>query len=189
VAQIGDWIVGTGSKEFGFDNKVVYAMEVTQKLTMQEYDTYCKEELPGKIPNWRGPTYKERVGDCIYDFDYEPACIRRGVHDEDNRPTDTGGKNVLLSDHFYYFGEHPVTLPEYLWPIVKQGQAHKSVANQPYYEPFLSWVLDHRYAKNKIVAEPQARYLITLNTDYTSKCATRDKRLDDEDEELERSCE
>jgi hypothetical protein len=187
VAQLGDWIVGTGSKEVGFDNMVVYAMEVTQKFSMKEYDAYCKEELPKKIPNWRGPTYKERVGDCIYDFSYEPARIRRGVHNEDNRSTDMGGKSVLLSAHFYYFGEHPVILPKSLLPIVKQGQAHKSVSNHPYFESFLSWILDHRSAKNKIVGEPQTRHLFTLNTDYTSKCATRDKRLDDLDEEMARS--
>jgi len=31
VAKIGDWVVGTGSKEFGFENQVVYAMKVVSR--------------------------------------------------------------------------------------------------------------------------------------------------------------
>ncbi|RZK07561.1 MAG: hypothetical protein EOO43_21575 [Flavobacterium sp.] len=50
TAKVGDWIVGTGSMQFGFQNKVVYAMEVTQKMTMKEYEMFCKEYLPMKIP-------------------------------------------------------------------------------------------------------------------------------------------
>ena len=33
-ALVGDWVVATGSMQYGFENKVIYAMEVTQKLTM-----------------------------------------------------------------------------------------------------------------------------------------------------------
>jgi len=32
----GDWIVGTGSTQFGFENKAAYAMEITEVLTLQE---------------------------------------------------------------------------------------------------------------------------------------------------------
>lgn len=51
VAQLKDWIVATGSARHGFTNRVVYAMEVTNKMTMADYDLFCKELLPGKIPN------------------------------------------------------------------------------------------------------------------------------------------
>lgn len=185
-AKIGDWVVGTGSTQFGFENKVVYAMEVTDKMTMQEYWDFCTKQLPKKIPNWRGNSYKDRVGDCIYDFSVDPPKILRSVHNEGNRQRDLGGQFTLLSHHFYYFGDNPEPLPDYLLPIVRQGQGHKSNANNPYFHQFIDWILTMTKEKNKIYSEPQARQLFTLDSDYMSKCAAiRDKALDDQDEELE----
>lgn len=115
TARVGDWIVGTGSMEYGFANKVVYAMEVTQVLSMQEYDTFCKEHLTQKLPNFKGRSYKERVGDCIYDFSETPPTIRKGVHDERNRKRDLVGYNVLLSDHYYYFGDTHLPCQNICW--------------------------------------------------------------------------
>lgn len=184
TAEVGDWILGTGSRQFGFENKVVYAMEVTQKMTMQEYDSFCRTELPKKIPNWRGKTYKDRVGDCIYDFSVEPASIRGRVHNELHRERDLGGKFTLLSDHFYYFGDKPEPLPHYLTAIVRQGQGHKSTVNQPYFHDFVDWILKQRKAKNKVYSQPKDRHMFSLGSDYVSKCAPRDKIDDDLDEEV-----
>jgi len=50
-AQVGDWIVGTGSKDSPIGNineKLVYAMKVTQKMTMKEYEEYIRRHLPTK---------------------------------------------------------------------------------------------------------------------------------------------
>ena len=42
AAKAGDWIVGTGSSNSpigDISDRMVYAMRVSQKITMQEYDT------------------------------------------------------------------------------------------------------------------------------------------------------
>src|ERR1039458_1212005 len=39
VAQIGDWVVGTGSKARGRDTHIVYAMRVTGAMTFDQYWT------------------------------------------------------------------------------------------------------------------------------------------------------
>jgi hypothetical protein len=184
-AEKGDWIVGTGSAQFGFENKVVYAMEVTQKLTMKEYDIYCKAEMKQKIPNWRGNNYRERVGDCIYDFSFEPPKTLTSVHNEGNKKHDLDGQFTLLSDHFYYFGDKPEELPTHLLPIVKQGQGHKSTANQSYVNDFVNWILIQTKAKNIVYSEPKDRHLLTLESDYIKTCATRNKEHDALDEKLE----
>src|SRR5690349_17838620 len=52
VAKKGDWVVGTGSKELGLENQVVYAMQITDVESMQQYDKHCSSELKEKIPIW-----------------------------------------------------------------------------------------------------------------------------------------
>ncbi len=55
-AEVGDWIVGTGSKRVkladgkicDFSNKIVYAMKVTEKMTLCEYDGFCRKNLNKK---------------------------------------------------------------------------------------------------------------------------------------------
>jgi hypothetical protein len=55
TANIGDWIVGTGSSSYGFDNKVVYAMKVTDKKTMEDYDAWTAANCQNKIPKHQQP--------------------------------------------------------------------------------------------------------------------------------------
>jgi hypothetical protein len=167
VADVNDWIVGTGSTEFGFENQVVYAMQVTEKLTMQEYYERCVKQLQG-----------------IYDFSTEPTTLLQSVHKEGNRVHDLGGKYTLLSTNFYYFGDSPVLLPHDLLPIVRQGQGHKSTSNKPYVDPFLDWIITQKKARNKVYAEPNDRHRFALSNDHISQCAIRDKEQDAADESL-----
>ena len=46
TASIGDWVIGTGAKNVNgkdYSNKLVYAMLVTDKMTLPEYDKYCHQ--------------------------------------------------------------------------------------------------------------------------------------------------
>ena len=183
TAEVGDWIVGTGSTRFGFANKVVYAMEVTEKMTMKDYDAYCRSQLPGKIPDARNPDYTRRVGDCIYDFSTNPATIRKSVHNEGNRMTDTNGKYALLSDHFYYFGKNPLDLEPQLVDIVKQGQGHRSTSNDPYFHEFVEWILKQTHAKNTMTGEPYLKLDFDINGNCRTDCASV-RRKDAEQDEL-----
>jgi hypothetical protein len=66
VAKPGDWIVGFGSKNAnGVDHsgKVVYAMQVHQVMTFSEYDTFCGEQLMGKIPDVSHRDVRRRLGE------------------------------------------------------------------------------------------------------------------------------
>jgi hypothetical protein len=44
VAQIGDWVVGTGSKKRKRDKRIVYAMRVTGAITFSQYWTDPRSE-------------------------------------------------------------------------------------------------------------------------------------------------
>lgn len=142
-AQVGDWVVGTGSRSSPVGDasgRVVYAMKVTSTMSMAEYDAWTQQRLLIKVPAWRSRDHRRRLGDSIYDFSVNPPCQRRGVHRSENVATDLSGLNVLVSNHFYYFGNHAIPLPHHLLPIVKQGQGHRSWSNQPHVTDFVSWL-------------------------------------------------
>jgi Nucleotide modification associated domain 2 len=74
-ANAGDWVVGTGSVVSPVGNvsgAVVYAMLVTQKVTMEDYDRLTQSELPRKIPLVDSADLRRRFGDSIYDFSAPP---------------------------------------------------------------------------------------------------------------------
>ncbi|MBI1881291.1 MAG: hypothetical protein HYR94_24180 [Chloroflexi bacterium] len=186
-AQVGDWIVGLGSVNSSIgdvSDKVVYAMKVTSKMTMEEYDQFCQEEYPKKLPNWRGRDYRLRVGDCVYDFSHgHPPKLRLSVHNEGNRKRDLGGLYALLSTHFYYFGDKPVELPAHLQSIIKQGQGHKSDANDPYVEQFVEWI-EAKFKANTLYGEPQLKARFIRADDVVRvQCARNDLKEAEEDEE------
>src|SRR5690242_837631 len=101
-AKIEDWVVGTGSVNSpigDISGRVVYAMRVTQKMTMEDYDMFTKTEVRRKIPLVNSSDLRRRFGDSIYDFTTSPPSLRPGVHIEENRSTDLSGGWVLLSNH------------------------------------------------------------------------------------------
>jgi hypothetical protein len=174
VAEIGDWVVGTGSKNSpigDISTSVVYAMKITDKMTLSEYDQYCGEKKPEKRPDWGNRDFKRRVGDCIYAFSGEEVKLRRSVHTEHNRKRDLGGKNVLLSKHFYYFGDNPIELPENLHEIIKQNQGHKSKSNAPHVRSFLDWLEDENLKINTLYGDPQRKREMIEDPSCASKCA------------------
>lgn len=156
AVKVKDWVAGTGSSEYGFENQLIYAMEVTRKMTFEEYDRFCKTELPEKIPI-KGFTkdLRKKVGDCLYDYSSGKVEMRDwGVHTLVNMSKDLSGEFVLLSDHFYYFGSQPVPLPGHLLKIVKKGQGHKSKSNAPYVEEFIKWITSFKKEKKKVNVSP-----------------------------------
>jgi len=189
-AQVGDWIVGLGSANSplgDISSCVVYAMKVSDKMTMQDYDKYCQTYIPRKLPKWRSrKDYRLRVGDCIYDYSHgEPPKLRWSVHDESNRERDLGGKYALISNHFFYFGDKPLKLPNRLRPIIHATQGHKSNSNQPYLEEFVKWISNCGFKPNKLYGEPQLKSEFITDEDIRAKCALRDLEIANEDEEYE----
>ncbi len=171
-AIVGDWIAGVGSKNvdgIDYSGKLVYAMKVTEKMTMPDYDLFAKLKYPNKVPNWRLPKNEHVVGDAIYDFSETPPKVRRSVHTENNRETDLSGLNALISDHFYYFGNKPVDIPKNLLGIIKQGQGHKSLANKSLTPKFIEWI-ESKYIKNSVYSSPQ---IIILDTDNVNRCSSK----------------
>ncbi len=160
TAQVGDWVVGTGSARSPIgDIKqcVVYAMRVSEVLRMEEYDLYTRTELQEKIPDWENEDYRRKVGDSIYDFSGGKPRLRKSAHSKKYMDRDLRGENVLLSNHFYYFGNQPAELPSHLLGIIKKGQGHRSGSNDQYINQFIEWI--EKVEVNKLYGEPQIHLL------------------------------
>jgi len=165
TAMPGDWIIGTGSAQarcndgqvHDLSGHVVYAMQVTQRLALSEYDRHCQQQLPNKLPDKRHADWRRRVGDCIYDYSRGAVpTMRPGPHDETNRTTDLSGENALLSTHFHYFGEHPIPLPGHLLQLVKERQGYKKITIEHSIRAFETWIAG--FPLNALSADPQLRH-------------------------------
>jgi hypothetical protein len=190
AAKVGDWIAGTGSKNSAvgdISKSLVYAMRVTQVLSMPEYDSFCRVSLPGKIPDWTSSEFSRKMGDCIYDFSYPgKPKIRPSIHAEGNRERDLSGLCVLLSKHFYYLGDEPLQLPKSLLPIIQPTRGHKSHANAPYVHQFVDWIESQKKSQNRLLGQPQLKSKIMLLS--PEGCRTVCSQRDTQDADGDRLC-
>lgn len=155
-AEIGDWVVGTGSKRSpigDISGKVMYAMRLDQMMTMEEYDRYTQLELPDKIPQMQSADLVRHYGDSIYDFSTSIPSLRPSVHTKKNRRTDLNGGNVLLSNYFFYFGNQPIALPGELRNIVHQQQGHRRLPHR--LAAFVDWIHRLGYQPATLLGNPQ----------------------------------
>ncbi len=170
TAQIGDWIVGTGSRRHNIAGRVVYVMRVSEIVAMKDYDRWTRRNSPNRIPDINHKDFRRRLGDSIYDFSSGRPVQRPSVHDAGNIDTDLGGKNVLISDYYFYFGDKPIKLPLSLRPIIHQQQGHKVRQNTPYLDVFLRWLTRLNRKPNKLLGRPMGR---RLSTENCSSCVAR----------------
>ena len=82
---------------------------------------------------------------------------------------DLSGKNVLVSNHFYYFGDKAIQMPDGLKGIIRQGQGHRSYSNQPFLEDFIKWVDSRGWKLNELYGKPQLD--IFKDPEMCSACA------------------
>lgn len=127
------WVVGLAGSELRDRPRrsVVYVMQVTDVLDFESY----YREFPQKRPVRRLPATSADPawhGDAIYTGN-DPATARQlapSAHskgddeDEGNKWHDLGGRYVLVSDHFVYFGPDAPYLP--IEGKLHRGRGHRS---------------------------------------------------------------
>lgn len=173
AANIGDWVIGTGSSSAGssFKDKLIYAMQVTGKIT---YDEYWNNALfQYKKPVMNG-SLKQNYGDNIYHRDVNSGqyiqenshhSLDNGVVNPLNYNRDLESQYVLISDYYWYFGKSAVLLPNGFRPLIKRGPGFKKFDEKSncIILDFISWLEKNFQEKNLIdvpslFAEPFERY-------------------------------
>lgn len=164
-AKVGDWVAGFVSKRLDKKDhgKLLYAMEITQKLTFEEYNTLCKIKYKDKLPE------NKNTGDCIYYMKNNKIKQRANyAHNKENMLTDLSGKYVLLSNNFYYFGKNSINIPEKLHPIIIKSQGHQKGKNKDYVNNFIKFI---NTQKKGIQGEPYMKMPNIIVKNYCkSKC-------------------
>lgn len=118
AAEIGDWVLGTGSKTRVREKRVVYAMRVTETMTFTGY--WNDSRFQKKKPNLRG-SKKQAFGDNIYFKNPKTGKWRQenshhshadGTINRANVATDTQVDKVLVSTDFVYWGGSGPEIPK-----------------------------------------------------------------------------
>lgn len=146
-AEIGDWVMGTASTRF-FPNeqRLLFAMKVTEKLTFNEYWDSPKFERKKPVMN---SSLKSTFGDNIYYFDEDSETwaqadsrhsLENGEINEIHLRRDTMSDNVLISDHFYYFGDSSILIPEKLSNYFSKTQGQKYIRCEIEISEVIEWL-------------------------------------------------
>ena len=179
VAKISDWIIGVGGSRLNSTGRCLFAMEVTEKITFEQY--------------WLDPTYRDKkpirngsrkmiVGDNIYskvDGNWHQANSHHSNPDGSpnihNIKNDTRTNAVLVSRNFFYFGSEAIELPTNILQDLKykNGRNHRkySLASAHALISFLR----ENFDSNHVYGDPfdfdfaSARYSAKTNKVTTEK--------------------
>jgi hypothetical protein len=150
--KLGDWVIGTGSKALEISsgrvrlrNRLIYAMKVTERISFEDY--WTDKRFQYKKPVMNG-TLVTMFGDNFYHKDENGNWVQEdsahsnmdGTCNIEHLKTDISGKNVLISQHFYYFGDKAPTIPTELLAICHSGIGEKKFDNKQVGDDFINWV-------------------------------------------------
>lgn len=146
-AEIGDWIIGTGSTRNVGNDKLIYAMKITEKM---DFDEYFHDER-----------FQKRIDNIYFLEGNEWKQKENPYHGETDIERDLNGEYVLISDEFYYFGKDAVDLPLDFLEVIKKGPGHKSNFNKEFIQKFIYWI-ENNFNKG----------MHSHPFDYDGKCTT-----------------
>lgn len=134
-ANIGDWIVGVGSRSTVGNEKMVYAMSIAEKLSFEEYAEDAR--FGYKIP---APGAIRERGDNIYFKDATGSWRQRpSYHREKQMERDLRGEYVLVSVLFFYFGAKAVAIPQRFRSMMSAGRWYRHVTGSDVTD-FVAWL-------------------------------------------------
>ena len=141
TANVGDWVIGTGSKSKNRNGYVVYVMRITEALSFDEYwnDPRFFAKKPGREGGW-----KSACGDNIYWWDPLTngwAQAEDSYHCDSDPCHDTRTDRVLVSDDFIYWGgDGPPIPPEFGGvSVLCTTQGHKCRFSEKAISEFVRW--------------------------------------------------
>ena len=144
-ANIGDWVIGTGSASRNDLNKLIYAMRVDEIISYQDY--FSDKRFQAKKPDLT-KSAKFNFGDNIYSKNQKNEWVVLDSHhyreggnkNEANIRKDTSKPTVLVSQNFIYFGENSIDIPENLHFMIKERQGTRSRFTEDELKKIQTWL-------------------------------------------------
>ena len=115
-ARVGDWVMGVGGRRLRATGKIIFLMSISEICSFEEYWTDTRFQIKKPVRNGSAVMM---VGDNIYHWDkiIEDWIQEDSHHSNANGSTnktnlkrDTQSDNVLISNHFFYFGSAAPTV-------------------------------------------------------------------------------
>jgi len=144
-AEVGDWIIGTGSKKMGLLHHLIHIMEVTGKLSFNEY--WNSPDFQFKKPTKNGSLVRIH-GDNIYSESKDGGFVQMesfhsnidGTENSQHLKRDTKGKFVIISNNFYYFGEKNFLIPEQYISLCSNSRDLVIIKDNKLAGEFIDWI-------------------------------------------------
>ena len=116
AARVGDWVFGVGGTKLKAVGRCIFAMKVTDAIS---FDAYWSDPTYFDKSPVRNGSRKMMLGDNIYHRAGRGIWRQADLHhsqpdgsaDPHNVQRDTSADRVLISRHFYYFGEEAPAIP------------------------------------------------------------------------------
>jgi Nucleotide modification associated domain 2 len=152
VANVGDWVVGTGSAQRHRTGQLICAMRVTERTTFDVY--WADPRFALKKPDLTGSRMRA-YGDNIYHHDQHGEWVQEDSHhslpggqiNPVNLDDDTKTDQVLISSEFWYFGRDAPLIPAQFRGIgtenICASRGHRTNFTPEFVEGFLDWVRQH----------------------------------------------
>ncbi len=161
MATNDDWVIGMGGQKLDAVGRCIFAMQVTETLTFNEY--WASELFLDKKPVRNG-SRRMMLGDNIYNREDNGEWRQLDSHhsrpdgtpDADNIKTDTGTNRVLISDRYFYFGDQAPEVPKALLEAMgyQNLRGHRVFKGDECRE-LINWLLEgYPNQMNQIIGDP-----------------------------------
>jgi hypothetical protein len=160
-ARIGDWLMGVGGSRLRATGKCIFLMNISEILTFETYWADTRFQIKKPVRNGSSVMM---VGDNVYHRDTATGdWIQEDSHHSNtdgstnttNLKRDTQSDNVLISNHFFYFGSAApsVNLPSIDY---KNGIGYrKKPLGNPKVASFVKDIVEENWGnRNVVVADP-----------------------------------
>lgn len=153
AAQVGDWIVGTGSadKKVQRETRLVHAMRVRETTNFQNY--WQDSRFLRKRPMRQG-SRKQSCGDNIYHRSADDSQWLQldsfhtnpdGSIKPDHVARDTGTDRILISNDYYYFGGEGPEIPAVFrdpsrYDLCRKVRQRKRLEDDEWIAEFVAWL-------------------------------------------------
>ena len=158
---IGSWIFGTGAKSVGMQyyQKLIFCMQVQEKITLNEYwddprFQYKKPIINGSLVQMYGDNFYHQDTNGNWVQENSAHSLENGMPNNDHLKRDTEGDFTLISQNFYYFGENAIDVPEKYRATICTNSRNMAFAQpQELVDEFIAWIEDN-YIKCELHGDP-----------------------------------